>query len=309
MPEFEKKQKVFTIGNLDVGGQPGELPTVLIGTIFYEGHKIVEDAKKGTFDREKAEGLIRRQEELSDKTGNPHMVDVVGLSPTAIRRCIDFVADVTDAPILVDSTTANVKISGIKQAAETGLLDRVIYNSITYHTRDEEIRNLKGVGVKSAVIMAYNPRNVWPAGRIEILRGNSSKKGLLEVSREAGIKNLLVDTAVLDVPSIGLAAEAVYLVKKEFGLPSGGGPLNAVLEWKEVKELGAKAKNVCAASALVAMQHAGADFILYGPIGKADIVFPAVAMIDAITSYAAKLHGIRTKTKNHPLYRIFSPNP
>lgn len=307
MPKFEKEQKVFHIANLDVGGQPGELPTVLIGTIFYERHKIVKDAEKGIFDKGKAQRLIKRQEELSAKTGNPHMVDVVGLTPTAIQRYIDFVADATDAPILVDSTSANVKIAGVQHAAETGLLNRVIYNSITHHIKNEEIRKIRGLGVKSAVILAYNPRNAWPSGRIEILRGDSSKQGLLGVSREAEIENLLVDTAVLDVPSVGLAAEAVGLVKKEFGLPSGGGPLNAVLEWKAVKELGANAKNVCAASAVVAMQHAGADFILYGPIGKADTVFPAVAMTDAVIAYAARLHGIRTRTKNHPLYRIFRP--
>jgi len=42
MVKFEKKQEVFTIHNFKIGGQPGEFPTVLIGTIFYEGHKIVK---------------------------------------------------------------------------------------------------------------------------------------------------------------------------------------------------------------------------------------------------------------------------
>jgi tetrahydromethanopterin S-methyltransferase subunit H len=95
------------------------------------------------------------------------------------------------------------------------------------------------------------------------------------------------------VPSIGWAAEAVYLVKKEFGLPCGGGPSNAVLEWKRMNELGVHAKNVCMASAAVAMQQAGANFILYGPIGKAAAIFPAVAMIDAVTAYTTRLNGAK----------------
>lgn len=40
---------------------------VLIGSIFYNGHKFVEDDKKGQFDRAKAEAAIKLQEEFSDK--------------------------------------------------------------------------------------------------------------------------------------------------------------------------------------------------------------------------------------------------
>jgi len=50
---------------------------VLIGSLFHEGHKIVEDRKLGLFDRRRAERLIRVQEEMSEKTGLPCMLDVV----------------------------------------------------------------------------------------------------------------------------------------------------------------------------------------------------------------------------------------
>jgi len=42
--KFGRKQEVFDIGGVKIGGQPGELPTVLIGSIFHEGHKIVKDS-------------------------------------------------------------------------------------------------------------------------------------------------------------------------------------------------------------------------------------------------------------------------
>jgi tetrahydromethanopterin S-methyltransferase subunit H len=305
MSKFEIEQKVCDIAGVKVGGQPGEYPTVLIGTIFYEGHRIVKDPVEGEFDAERAGLLIDRLGEIAGKTGNPYMLDVVGSATTAIQRYIDFVADATDAPILVDSTSADVKISGVRHAAEIGLLDRIIYNSVTHHVKEEEIKAIRDVGAKSAVILAYNPKNVWPRGRVEILQGTSSERGLLKAAEEAGIENILVDTAVLDVPSIGLAAEAISLVKEEFGLPSGGGPLNAVLEWKRGEELCDEARDACAVSAVVTMQNAGANFILYGPIGKARVVFPAAAMTDATIAYAARQHGVRPKTKEHPLYKIF----
>ena len=40
MFKFKTPQKIFQIGKVKIGGQPGQLPTVLIGTIFYEKHKI-----------------------------------------------------------------------------------------------------------------------------------------------------------------------------------------------------------------------------------------------------------------------------
>ncbi|MEM2145422.1 MAG: tetrahydromethanopterin S-methyltransferase subunit H [Candidatus Jordarchaeaceae archaeon] len=303
---FETGQKILEIGKVKIGGQPGELPTVLIGSIFYDRHKIVSDPTEGVFDKKKAEELIKKQEEMSDKTGNPHMLDVVGSSSNAIVKYIEFVTGVTEAPFFVDSTTTEVKMAGLKYAAEVGLLNRAIYNSITFHVSDQEIRELKNIGVKSAILLGYNPRNVKPQGRVELLRGDENKKGLLQYAQDAGIQNILVDTAVLDVPSIGVAAEAVKLVKNEFGLPSGGGPLNAVLEWKRVSELGDNAKKVCAATAVTAMIHAGANWVLYGPIHNSDVVFPAVAMIDSTIAYAnSRMRLINIQTKNHPLYKIF----
>ncbi|MFA4934691.1 MAG: tetrahydromethanopterin S-methyltransferase subunit H, partial [Candidatus Methanoperedens sp.] len=48
MFKFAREQKVIDIGNVKIGGQVGENPTVLIPTIFYDGHKIV-DAKNNKF--------------------------------------------------------------------------------------------------------------------------------------------------------------------------------------------------------------------------------------------------------------------
>lgn len=303
---FESEQKIFEISNVKIGGQPGELPTVLIGSIFYDRHKIVSDHMEGVFDTKKAEELINRQEEMSDKTGNPHMVDIVASTGTAIKKYIEFVSGITEAPFFIDSTATDVKLDGLKYAAETGLLDRAIYNSITFHVSDQEITELKNTGAKSAILLGYNPRNVKPQGRIDLLKGDENKKGLIQYAEEAGIKNMLVDTAVLDVPSIGIAAEAVKLVKQEFGLPCGGGPLNAVLEWKRVTELGENAKKVCAAAAVTAMIHAGANWVLYGPIYNSDVVFPAVAMVDSTIAYTkSRMRVINILTKNHPLYKIF----
>ena len=57
------------------------------------------------------------------------MVDVIGIRPEAMRKYIEFVTKISDVPI-IDSPSPDVKISALKHAAEIGLLDKVVYNSI-----------------------------------------------------------------------------------------------------------------------------------------------------------------------------------
>ena len=86
MFEFEAEQRIFRLGDVEIGGRPGEFPVVLIGSIFHEGHGIVEDRSVGRFDEVKARKLILRQEKASRKTGIPCMLDVVGETPEAMER-------------------------------------------------------------------------------------------------------------------------------------------------------------------------------------------------------------------------------
>jgi len=304
--KFEKEQRVFDIAGVKIGGQPGEYPTVLIGSIFYEKHKIVSNSLKGEFDVSAAEALIKKQEELYDKTGNPFILDVVGLKPESLIKYIDFISNVTEAPFLIDGPSAEVRIPAVERAVEIGLKNRAIYNSLDYNVSSEEISKLKELGVESSMILAYNPRNVWAEGRLEILRGWEGQMGLLDAAEKAGIRNLLVDTAVLDVPSIGYTAKAIDLIKSEYGLPAGCGPANAVTTWKRVKkEYSSTAYHAALASSVVINVMNYANFILYGPIEFAESIYPSCAMADAIIAYLARRLGTRPKVSNHPLFKIF----
>jgi len=104
------------------------------------------------------------------------MTDVVGLSEEAIIKYIDFVADITDTPFLIDSATTQVKISAVKHVVETGLLERAVYNSISAHVKEEELATIRENKLEAAIILAHNPRNVWPEGRIKLLKGEREPK-------------------------------------------------------------------------------------------------------------------------------------
>jgi tetrahydromethanopterin S-methyltransferase subunit H len=250
------------------------------------------------FDRKRAEDMINKQDEFSEKTGNPCMIDVVGAQPKTFSRLLDFVEKITDSPILIDGTTSEVRIAGLEYAAEVGLIDRVVYNSLAPRYMPEELEKIKDIGVKSAILLAYNLRDMSTLGRINTI------KDLLKVANQIGIDKPLIDTWVLDVPSLGIACEAVNELKNELGLVVGCGAHNAVSTWRGLKtKMGDTAIKPSIASACVLSVAAGADFVLYGPIEDAKYVFPVIAMADAAYANLLMEKGEKIDQK-HPLFRI-----
>jgi tetrahydromethanopterin S-methyltransferase subunit H len=295
---FKVEQKIFQIGGVSVGGVPGQRPVVLVGTIFYHRHRLVKDENAGTFDEETAEKLVKAQDEMSDRTGNPCMVDVVGASVPAMKRHLEFVADHTKAPIMIDSPSAELRATGLSYAKAQGFLDRVVYNSINPSAKPDELKAVQSSGVDSAVFLAYNMRDFSSAGRVAAIRELVNKR------QDFGITKPLIDTCVLDLPTLGQAFRALFDLKDELGFPVGCGAHNAVALWRGLKtKMGEQAVKPCLASVNAATAAVGADFILYGPIDDAKVVFPAVAMVDAAYSQIPMERKIQIP-KDHPRYRI-----
>lgn len=287
MFRFKTEQKTFEIGGVRVGGQPGALPTVLVGSIFYDRHKIVTDERKGVFDRDAAETLIRRQEELGDKTGNPALLDIVGSTPEAIRQYIDFVAGMTEKPFLIDSPGADVKIAAIEYAKEVGLEKRIIYNSVSMETKENEFEALKKNGIEAAILLAYTR---------DIMRSRAREEVVEKIApelEEVGVTKILVDSFVMDVPSLTPASKAALEIKSHSGLPCGSAAHNAVSTWKGLKNMLGKGA-VRSADLIANLMPVvfGADFLLYGPIEACEYVFPAVFTVDTTYRYAARMKEV-----------------
>ena len=304
MFKFDKDQAIFEIAGVKVGGQPGQLPPVMIGSIFYKGHKVVLDESRGVFDKAKAERLLNKEEEISEETGLPRIIDVVGHTAEALIKFVDFVADKTDSPFLVDGVTADVRIPVVRHIAEVGLSDRAIYNSIDINYRREEIETIREAGLKAAVLQLYNPRNPTPKGRLKVLKELDGKPGLLEAAKAAGVEKPLVDVCVLDMPDIGLASQTVYEVKAETGLPAGCGPANAISMWKRRKTLEPYVFRCCNSVSQALPIMLGANFILYGPISHAKYIYPACALAASYVAYNMRFKGVKVD-RGHPLFRMF----
>ena len=312
MFRFQKEQTIVEVGKVRFGGQPGELPTVLAGTIFYGGHKIVSDPHKGEFDKGKAEELIKRQEELSDTTMLPHVVQVFAESPDAMLRYIDFVASVTDAPIIIDSTDAMTRAKSARYVCEMGLRDRSIYNSINVSLTGDEIAALKEARIP-VIVLAFNPKDqASTKGRIDVLTTGAGilQDGLLKIAREFTDK-ILLDVAVTALGmGTGPSEMATYVMKSRFGLPVGCGIHNAVSAWvwlkhykKRVAE-GREAFRVCDVASAVIHIMCGGDFVLYGPIENAPYIFPLVAFTNCVVAEAVSVEVETKPVDKHPFNKL-----
>jgi tetrahydromethanopterin S-methyltransferase subunit H len=280
MLKFEWEQKTYQIGDVLIGGQPGENPTILVGSIFFTGHRIVSNSDKGEFDKRKAKALLELEAEISAETGNQRIIDVVGETTQSLIKCVEFVVTSCSSPILVDSSLAKVRMETISHFAGSEVAPRLIYNSIEDHCSEEELACMKDCGIRSAVILALSAKAIRPKERITLV-----KEKLLGAAQRAGIENVLVDTGVLDVASVSWSTQSIWEVKNSLGYPSGCAPANALYQWRKKKAMNSPSFEACGSSVYSLPISWGAGSIFYGSIANAPWVYPACATTDAMVAY------------------------
>ena len=315
MFKYDTPQKVYEVGKAKVGGNPGEYPTVLAGSIFYAKEKVFaskEDMDKGIFNKEAAEKLVRTQEEMSDTTGNKIWVQIMAETDAAMIKEIEWYADIGKDAFLVDSSAASAKIVGAKRADEMGLSDRVIYNSINAAVTEAELNAIKPLKFTAAIVLAFNPMDPSVKGRMEILTkgGAGHTKGMLDIAKDKGVTRPLVDVAATSLGAgSGSTYRAQFAVKSQLGEPVGGGYHNIADAWPWLKKYKKqpgheKAMEPASIGTNIIAVSLGCNFCLYGPIEAAPEVFPAVAMNDIIVEEAAKEMGTAFATDVLPLTKL-----
>jgi len=309
MFSFMREQSVVEVGGVRFGGQPGQYPTVLLGTVFYgRDFKVLDDAAFT-----KAKELIVQAEAVSDETGVPGLLDVYVKDDKFIEREIDAVLAATDRPFAIDSSDAGTRAKTLEYLARVGALERTIYNSINLGLSGAEIGALGRHTPGAAIVLAYNPRDMGVDGRMGILKGGAGMlcvagKGLIDVANDAGIDKLLIDTGA--TPFGSMSAEtlrAIPVFKNEFGLPVGCSIHNTLESWgwmRDRRKADPEAYNCAdaAANAMVPM-YAG-DFIVYGPVSSCRRVFPAVAFADKLMAEGAvDYFGLKVDA-GHPYFKL-----
>ena len=298
MFDYSVKQKTYDIHGVKFGGEPGEIPTVMVGSMFYNGDKNIIDAAKGIFKKEKALAQIREAETMSETVGLPSVIDLIAETTEAAKKHIDFVVESTEMPIFLDVVSEKAQAEALGYAAEIGVIDRVILNSLSPHTSDDLYAAIKDSKLKSAVLLAHSSRYIL----------NTDKSPLVDMlvpkAEAAGIENIIVDTAVLDIPTLGITAKAINKIKDKYGYPCGCGAHNALSSWRRLKEKYTSTAQTMVKGVINAMPTIiGADFVLFGPLKNASSHYPSVAMIDAAYSQLMMEKRVRPG-RDHPRFMI-----
>jgi tetrahydromethanopterin S-methyltransferase subunit H len=302
MFRFEKKQKVFDLNGIKIGGQPGENPPLMISSMFHNKDKIVHD-RKGNFDRQRAIEIIRRQEELAKITGIPGMVAMVANSPEEAKIYIDFYLETTEMPFGIDMWVAEQRAKATEYVAKLGVQDKFLYNSITPWDKDikGQVRKLKDLGIKHVVIQAFDDQDQTPGGRVKSLES-------LLAQGAGDFETTIVDTSVMNLPATSFSLVANRLIKEKYGLPCGGAYSNGTHMWNTIKEKwgldGFKAMDAVVQGMSSALWS---DFNFCGPAVTAPRVFPAVASAQMLLStFVYEETGRIYENENLPIRKYFA---
>ena len=298
MFSFTKDQKVLEISGVKIGGQPGMFPTVLFGGLFFKGEP----------DYKKTEQLLDNMLDLSNRTGNPAIPDFFIKKEEYIDGIIGFIKDVLpkNHPFSIDVVEPSIKIKILEALSENNLLSQTIYNSIHVGITDEERDALKRYTPEMAILVAFNPKDKSPDGKIEVLENGAHliDTGLFDVAGDVGIKKVLVDTAALAPgDNSGAAIAAIPVIKEEYGLPTGCAIHNVVEKSRWLEDF-KQIRKIVDASSNVNIPLFGGDFAIFGSVENSDMVFPVIAWQDILISeYAENYFGI-TPDEGHPRRKL-----
>jgi len=299
MFSFTKEQEVMEISGIKIGGQPGQYPTVLFGGLFFKGEPDFKNGKK------QLENLLN----FSNKTANPAIPDFFIRKEEFIDEIINFIEETVpkNHPFSIDIIEPSLKIKTLESLDEKNLLSRTIYNSIHVGLKDEEREALKIHTPEMAIIVAFNPKDNSPDGKIEVLQNgaNLTDAGLLDITKELGIKKILVDTAAMAPgDNSGASIAAIPVIKEEYGLPTGCAIHNVVEKSNWLDDFESARKTVDASSN-INIPLFGGDFAIFGPMSISDLVFPIIAWQDILISeYTENYFGINIDD-THPRRKLF----
>jgi len=199
------------------------------------GDKLFIKRAEFQFDRAKAIARLRDLEAVSELTGIPTMVGMVAPKGyEEMRVYTEFFLENSHLPFAVDTWTEKARLETARFIADHGLQDRFLYNSITAWDKDipGQVQRLKDYGIRHVVVQAFDLQgDKRPSGRVKAL------DALLPIVEQGQFESILIDTSVMNLPTIGFTLVANRLVKEKFGWPSGCAPANGSYMWLAFKSM------------------------------------------------------------------------
>jgi tetrahydromethanopterin S-methyltransferase subunit H len=290
----------LTIGNATIGGPLGSRTGLLVGSLFYDKHSVVKDAFEGEFDEQRAGELLKTATRAAGRNGVQIAIDVIAASSAAIARFLPFVAENCPLPMMINSSEAEVHITGLEIAAKHGILDRCIFASLNMDTEDDELAALKKYPPAAVMIMANDGADPTPEGCCGFI-----ENFYLPMLEDIGVEAPIVDLGTMDAPSVGLCMRGIATVRERFGFPAGCAFSNCISQWTGLRDLGREYVNYSLGAALVACRAAGADFLHYGLIEKTKAIAHIAGSAEVFYGFAAQELDDAVLPDGHALLKMF----
>lgn len=291
---------IVEVGEFRLGGAVGEYPTAVLGTLFFSSQKLLFNCEQGIFDESAATKQIQRCVEAAEQAGVALFLDIVAETPVAMKNYLEFVIKKTSLPFLIDASSDEVRLAGLKTAKKHSAMERVVYNSIGADTTKTELEVLTKYAPAAIVISAMDPMDY----------GLNSSVSIVQQMKEAlpsRIHNrFLVDIGFLDEASVKISANLAQRLRDHLGLPVGGAPCNGIYMWESLKKRGVKELSAALSATLGYVSAFGLDFLFVGPLRNIEFVAPAVGAVDIYNRYELQSIGSdQTLPEQHPIRAMF----
>lgn len=291
---------VVQIGDTRLGGAVGEYPTAALGTLFFNGQKLLIDSERGIFDPAAARDQIRRAKRAAAQAGISLFLDIVAETPAAMEKYVEFAAVDTDLPLLIDASSDEAKVAGLMTAQAYAVLDRTVYNSIGADSGREELELIANCTPAAIIVRATDPMDFQLESSLAIVRH-------MEESLPGRIHDrFLLDIGFLDEASVRISANLAQEVRERSGHPVGGAPCNGIYMWESLKNRGEEAIRAALCATLGYVAAFGLDFLFIGPLRNIGHIAQAVGATDVYNRYELRSSCLSAPLPTqHPMKAMF----
>ncbi|TFG22755.1 MAG: hypothetical protein EU532_14090 [Promethearchaeota archaeon] len=268
----------FDYNDIKVGFGTFKYPPVLIGTMFYQGQRLIEYNDPAKFNKEKALKRINKQFQLSNQYKIPALIEISADTPDAMVKYLEFYFDHFKPPLVLGGTI-DARIAGLDYLHENGYKrEDYIYNAISNLKNGKELEQFKKFSIQSAVILILASPNMTSTQRFSYITEKSqpNNESILTGLQKLGVERIWVDGGVVNIESLVHILETQKLISTSLSLPVGTAS-NLFLFKYSSPRLNIKFHTRYRRSSIMFIASWYSNFIFYGAIEDATECFASAA--------------------------------
>ena len=264
--------------NIKLGFGSFKHPPVLIGTMFYQGQRLIERSDITKFNKEKALKKIEKQVQLSEQYKIPALIEISADTPDAMISYLEFYFENFKPPFVLGGTL-DARIAGVSYLYEHGYKSEdFIYNAISNLKNQKEIELFKKYEIQTTIILILAAPNMTSTQRFSYItdKNQPNNLSLFDGLKKLGVKHIWVDGGVVNLESLVHILETQKIISTALKVPVGTAP-NLFLFKYSSPRLNLKFHTRYRRASIMFMASWYSNFIFYGPIEDATECFASTA--------------------------------